>query len=83
GQCGACTVLVNGRRINACLTLAVMHEGDDVVTIEGLGRPETSVKESGWTETHTGRLRILTSEPENGVAGLPYRATWKTGPLTT
>jgi xanthine dehydrogenase YagT iron-sulfur-binding subunit len=36
GQCGACTVLVNGRRINACLTLAVMHEGDDVVTIEGL-----------------------------------------------
>jgi xanthine dehydrogenase YagT iron-sulfur-binding subunit len=40
GQCGACTVLVNGRRINACLTLAVMHEGDDVVTIEGLGSPD-------------------------------------------
>ena len=40
GQCGACTVLVNGRRINACLTLAVMHEGDDIVTIEGLGAPE-------------------------------------------
>jgi xanthine dehydrogenase YagT iron-sulfur-binding subunit len=40
GQCGACTVLVNGRRINACLTLAVMHEGDDVVTIEGLGAPD-------------------------------------------
>src|SRR5262245_28868319 len=39
GQCGACTVLVNGRRINACLTLAVMHEGDEIVTIEGLGRP--------------------------------------------
>lgn len=39
GQCGACTVLVNGRRINSCLTLAVMHEGDEVVTIEGLGRP--------------------------------------------
>jgi xanthine dehydrogenase YagT iron-sulfur-binding subunit len=37
GQCGACTVLVNGRRINACLTLAVMHEGDEIVTIEGLG----------------------------------------------
>jgi xanthine dehydrogenase YagT iron-sulfur-binding subunit len=37
GQCGACTVLINGRRINACLTLAVMHEGDDIVTIEGLG----------------------------------------------
>jgi xanthine dehydrogenase YagT iron-sulfur-binding subunit len=39
GQCGACTVLVNGRRINSCLTLAVMHEGDEIVTIEGLGSP--------------------------------------------
>ncbi|WP_386081011.1 2Fe-2S iron-sulfur cluster-binding protein [Vreelandella sp. F11] len=37
GQCGACTVLVNGERINACLSLAVMHEGDDVATIEGMG----------------------------------------------
>jgi xanthine dehydrogenase YagT iron-sulfur-binding subunit len=37
GQCGACTVLVNGRRVNACLILAVMLEGDDVTTIEGLG----------------------------------------------
>jgi xanthine dehydrogenase YagT iron-sulfur-binding subunit len=36
GQCGACTVHVNGRRINACLTLAAMHEGDDITTIEGL-----------------------------------------------
>ena len=40
GQCGACTVLVDGRRINACLSLAVMHDGDDVVTIEGLGTPD-------------------------------------------
>ena len=39
GQCGACTVLVNGTRINACLSLAVMHEGDRVTTIEGLGTP--------------------------------------------
>jgi xanthine dehydrogenase YagT iron-sulfur-binding subunit len=37
GQCGACTVLVNGRRINSCLTLAVMHEGDAITTVEGLG----------------------------------------------
>jgi xanthine dehydrogenase YagT iron-sulfur-binding subunit len=36
GQCGACTVLVNGRRINSCLALAVMHEGDEITTIEGL-----------------------------------------------
>jgi xanthine dehydrogenase YagT iron-sulfur-binding subunit len=40
GQCGACTVLINGRRINSCLTLAVMHDDDDIVTIEGLGAPE-------------------------------------------
>ena len=40
GQCGACTVLVDGIRINSCLTLAVMHEGDRITTIEGLGTPE-------------------------------------------
>jgi xanthine dehydrogenase YagT iron-sulfur-binding subunit len=40
GQCGACTVLVNGVRINACLSLAVMHDGDEVVSIEGLGSPD-------------------------------------------
>ena len=39
GQCGACTVIVDGRRINACLTLAVMHEGASITTIEGLGTP--------------------------------------------
>ena len=39
GQCGACTMLVGGRRINACLTLAVMHQDDEIVTIEGLGQP--------------------------------------------
>ena len=40
GQCGACTVLVAGRRVNACLTLAVMHDGEAITTIEGLGTPE-------------------------------------------
>jgi xanthine dehydrogenase YagT iron-sulfur-binding subunit len=40
GQCGACTVLVNGRRINSCLTLAAMHEGDEITTIEGLANGE-------------------------------------------
>ncbi len=40
GQCGACTVIVNGERINSCLTLAVMHDGDAVTTIEGLGTPD-------------------------------------------
>ena len=38
GQCGACTVLANGRRINSCLTLALAHEGEDITTVEGLSR---------------------------------------------
>ncbi|MCD2513382.1 aldehyde dehydrogenase iron-sulfur subunit PaoA [Comamonas endophytica] len=55
GQCGACTVIVNGRRINSCLTLAVMQEGSEVTTIEGLGQPgqmhplqEAFVKHDGY-----------------------------------
>ncbi|MBC6698511.1 (2Fe-2S)-binding protein [Hymenobacter puniceus] len=40
GQCGACTVLVDGKRINSCLSLAVMHEGEEITTIEGLGTQE-------------------------------------------
>jgi xanthine dehydrogenase YagT iron-sulfur-binding subunit len=40
GQCGACTMLVNGRRINSCLSLAVMHQDDEITTIEGLGTPD-------------------------------------------
>jgi xanthine dehydrogenase YagT iron-sulfur-binding subunit len=39
GQCGACTVHINGRRVNSCLTLAAMHEEDEIATIEGLGEP--------------------------------------------
>ncbi|HEY2573645.1 MAG TPA: 2Fe-2S iron-sulfur cluster-binding protein, partial [Verrucomicrobiaceae bacterium] len=40
GQCGACTVLVNGRRINSCLSLAVCHEGDEITTVEGISHGE-------------------------------------------
>ena len=40
GQCGACTVIVNGARINSCLSLALQHDGDRVTTIEGLGTPD-------------------------------------------
>jgi xanthine dehydrogenase YagT iron-sulfur-binding subunit len=40
GQCGACTVHVNGQRVNSCLRLALMHQGDDITTIEGLGAPD-------------------------------------------
>ena len=39
GQCGACTVHVNGRRVNSCLSFAAMHEGDEITTIEGIGQP--------------------------------------------
>jgi len=40
GQCGACTIMLDGRRINSCLSLAVMHEGSAITTIEGLGTPD-------------------------------------------
>lgn len=40
GQCGACTVHVNGRRVNSCLSFALMHEGDEITTIEGIGQPD-------------------------------------------
>lgn len=41
GQCGACTVMVDGRRLNSCLTLAVMHQDAEITTIEGLGTPDS------------------------------------------
>ena len=47
GQCGACTVIVDGRRINSCLTLAVMHEGDEITTIEGLGHARPPAPDAG------------------------------------
>ncbi|MBY5987675.1 (2Fe-2S)-binding protein [Roseovarius atlanticus] len=40
GQCGACTVLLNGERVNSCLCLTAMHDGDEITTIEGIGTPE-------------------------------------------
>jgi xanthine dehydrogenase YagT iron-sulfur-binding subunit len=40
GQCGACTVHINGRRVNSCLCFAAMHQGDEITTIEGIGQPE-------------------------------------------
>jgi xanthine dehydrogenase YagT iron-sulfur-binding subunit len=41
GQCGACTVHINGRRVNSCLCFAAMHQGDEITTIEGIGQPES------------------------------------------
>jgi len=40
GQCGACTVHINGRRVNSCLCFAAMHQGEEITTIEGIGQPE-------------------------------------------
>lgn len=50
GQCGACTVHVNGQAVNACLSLAAMHEGDDITTIEGIAQGNTlhPVQEAFW-----------------------------------
>jgi xanthine dehydrogenase YagT iron-sulfur-binding subunit len=55
GQCGACTVHVGGRRVNACLSLAVMHDGDDITTIEGVGEPDAlhPMQESFSSATRT------------------------------
>jgi len=39
GQCGACTVHINGRRVNSCLSFAAMHEGEEITTLEGIGQP--------------------------------------------
>ena len=51
GQCGACTVLVDGRRIKACLTLAIMHEGQKITTVEGLaGERELSALQAAFVE---------------------------------
>jgi xanthine dehydrogenase YagT iron-sulfur-binding subunit len=47
GQCGACTVIVDGRRVTSCLTLAVMQEGHEITTIEGLGTPRQAASDAG------------------------------------
>src|SRR5262245_12102158 len=84
GQCGACTVLVNGRRINSCLTLAVMHEGDAIVTIEGLGAPgalhplqAAFVEHDGFQCGYCtpGQIRSAVGMLEEVKAGLPSHAT--------
>jgi len=54
GQCGACTVLVNGRRINSCLSLAVMHEGDEITTVEGLAQGDSLHPVQAAFITHDG-----------------------------
>jgi xanthine dehydrogenase YagT iron-sulfur-binding subunit len=84
GQCGACTVIVDGRRINSCLTLAVMHEGDSVTTVEGLGRPEALhpmqtafVKHDGYQCGYCtpGQICSAVAMLEEVKAGVPSHAS--------
>jgi xanthine dehydrogenase YagT iron-sulfur-binding subunit len=84
GQCGACTVIVDGRRINSCLTLAVMHEGDRITTIEGLGTPEhlhpmqaAFMKHDGYQCGYctTGQICSAVAVLEEIRAGIPSHAS--------
>ena len=84
GQCGACTVIVDGRRINSCFTLAVMHEGDSVTTIEGLGTPEhmhpmqtAFVKHDGYQCGYCtpGQICSAVAVLEEIKAGIPSHVT--------
>jgi xanthine dehydrogenase YagT iron-sulfur-binding subunit len=84
GQCGACTVIVDGRRMTSCLTLAVMHEGDTITTIEGLGTPENLhpmqaafVKHDGYQCGYCtpGQICSAVAVLDEIKAGIPSHAT--------
>ena len=84
GQCGACTVIVDGRRINSCLTLAVMHPGARVTTIEGLGTPdrlhpmqEAFVKHDGYQCGYCTPGQICSAKAmlDEIAAGIPSHVT--------
>lgn len=84
GQCGACTVIVDGRRITSCLTLAVMQEGHDITTIEGLGTPtnlhpmqEAFIKHDGYQcgFCTPGQICSAVAMLDEVKAGIPSHAT--------
>ena len=84
GQCGACTVIVDGRRINSCLSPAVMHEGDASTTIEGLGTPDNMhpmqaafVKHDGYQCGYCtpGQICSAVAVLDEIRAGIPSHAT--------
>ncbi len=95
GQCGACTVIVDGQRINSCLSLAVQHEGDRITTIEGLGTPQklhpmqaAFVKHDGYQCGYCtpGQICSAVSVLAEIKAGIPSHATediTRPSPLTT
>lgn len=91
GQCGACTVIVNGVRINSCLTLAAMHDGHTVTTIEGLGGPDSPstmqhafLKHDGFQCGYCtpGQICSATAMLEEISAGWPSDATGEIGATT-
>jgi xanthine dehydrogenase YagT iron-sulfur-binding subunit len=84
GQCGACTVILDGRRINSCLTLAVMHQGGSITTIEGLGTPDklhpmqaAFVKHDGYQCGYCtpGQICSAVAVLEEIEAGIPSHVT--------
>lgn len=84
GQCGACTVIIADRRVNSCLTLAVMHDGDSIVTIEGLGTPDNLhpmqaafVKHDGYQCGYCtpGQICSAVAMLEEIRAGIPSQVT--------
>ena len=84
GQCGACTIIMDGRRINSCLSLAVMHDGAKITTIEGLGTPEKMhpmqaafVKHDGYQCGYCtpGQICASVSVIEEIRAGMPSHVT--------
>jgi xanthine dehydrogenase YagT iron-sulfur-binding subunit len=84
GQCGACTVIVGGRRVTSCLTLAVMHQGETITTIEGLGTPENLhpmqaafVKYDGYQCGYCtpGQICSAVAMLDEVKAGIPSHAT--------
>jgi xanthine dehydrogenase YagT iron-sulfur-binding subunit len=93
GQCGACTVLANGRRINSCLSLAVVHQGEEITTIEGIARGnELHPVQAAFLE-HDGfqcgyctpgqicSAVALLNEAQRGDASFVTRDLRKTGPV--
>ena len=92
GQCGACTAIVDGRRVNTCLTLAVMHEGSEITTVEGLGGPgnlhpmqAAFVKHDGYQCGYCTPGQIVSGVAVLGEikAGIPSHVTADlTGPVT-
>jgi xanthine dehydrogenase YagT iron-sulfur-binding subunit len=94
GQCGACTAIAGGRRINSCLTLAVMHAGDHITTIEGLGTPQrlhpmqaAFVKHDGYQCGYCtpGQICSAVAVLDEIKAGIPSHVTadLTAAPLTT